>query len=158
MLDELRRVAMFTSGVAELTRYRAEQIVKDLVNAGDVRREQASSIVRELLETSKTSRQELVRFVRTEIQSQVGALGLADRRELERLERRVARLEAGGIPKAASSSASSGGNLGSQGGRTKSTAKKSTAKKSTAKKSTAKKSTAGKSMSSKSTSGGSASS
>src|SRR5688572_1726124 len=131
VLDELRRVAMFSSGVAELTRYRAEQIVKDLVKAGDVRREQASTIVRDLLETSKASRAELLRFVRSEIQTQVATLGLASQRDLDRLERRVGRLESerSSAPK-------------------KTTAKKTTSKKSTAKKSTAKKSTARKSTSS----------
>ena len=94
MLDELKRIALFSSGVAELTRYRAEQIVKDLVKVGDVRREQASSLVRDLLETSRSSRQELLKFVRAEIQNQIGGLGLANQRELDRLERRVARLEA----------------------------------------------------------------
>ncbi|MFP5352005.1 MAG: phasin family protein [Actinomycetota bacterium] len=131
VLDELRRVAMFSSGVAELTRYRAEQIVKDLVKAGDVRREQASTIVRDLLETSKASRSELLRFVRSEIQSQVATLGLASQRDLDRLERRVARLESerSAAPK-------------------KSAAKKTTAKRSTARKSTGAKSTSSGSSSS----------
>ena len=96
MLDELRRVALFTSGVAELTRHRAEQIVKDLVQRGDVRREQASAAVREIMDASRQSRQELVRFVRGEIQAQVANLGLASKRDLERLERRIVRLESQG--------------------------------------------------------------
>ena len=111
MLDELRRVALFTSGVAELTRHRAEQIVKDLVQRGDVRREQASAAVREIMDASRQSRQELIRFVRGEIQAQVANLGVPSKRDLERLERRIARLE-------------------SQG---KTAAKRSTAKKSTRK-------------------------
>ena len=94
MLDELRRVALFTSGVAELTRHQAEQIVKDLVNSGDVRRKQASSAARELVDRSKQNRKELLRFVRSEIQNQIEGLGLANKRDVERLERRVARLEA----------------------------------------------------------------
>ena len=96
MLDELRRVALFTSGVAELTRHRAEQIVKDLVQRGDVRREQASAAVREIMDASRQSRQELIRFVRGEIQAQVANLGLASKRDLERLERRIVRLESQG--------------------------------------------------------------
>jgi polyhydroxyalkanoate synthesis regulator phasin len=100
VLDELRRVALFTSGVAELTRHRAEQIVKDLVRNGDVRREQASSTVRDLLSVSKQSRQELLKMIRSEIRNQVMNLGVASARDVERLERRVARLEASsGRPK-----------------------------------------------------------
>jgi polyhydroxyalkanoate synthesis regulator phasin len=101
LLDELRRVALFTSGVAELTRHRAEQIVKDLVQRGDVRREQASSAVRDIMDISRQSRQELIGFVRGEIRAQVANLGLASTRDVERLERRVARLEARGKKKTA---------------------------------------------------------
>jgi polyhydroxyalkanoate synthesis regulator phasin len=96
LLDELRRVALFTSGVVELTRHRAEQIVKDLVQRGDVRREQASSAVRDIMDISRQSRQELIGFVRGEIRAQVANLGLASTRDVERLERRIARLEARG--------------------------------------------------------------
>lgn len=94
MLDELRRVALFSSGVAELTRHQAETIIKDLVKNGDVRRQQASTAVKDLLERSQANRKELGRFVRSEIQNQIESLGLATKRDLERMERRIARLEA----------------------------------------------------------------
>jgi polyhydroxyalkanoate synthesis regulator phasin len=96
MREELRRMALFSSGVAELTRNRAEEIVRDFVKAGDVRRKQASSMVKTLMETSRANRRELVRFVRSEIRAQVESLGLATKRDVERLERRVVRLEGGG--------------------------------------------------------------
>lgn len=116
MLDEMRRLALFGSGVAELTRHQAEQVIKDLVKAGDIRRQQASSAARELYERSRENRKQLTAIVRAEIQNQIQNLGLATKRDVERLERRVARLESD---------------------RKKSTSKKSTAKKSTAKKTTA---------------------
>ena len=94
--DEIRRLALFGSGIVELTRHRAEQMVKELVKAGDVRRQEASGTVRELLERSRENRKELSRFVRSELQNQIATLGLATKRDLERMERRVARLESGG--------------------------------------------------------------
>jgi polyhydroxyalkanoate synthesis regulator phasin len=94
MRDELRRLALFGSGVAELTKQRAERIVRDLVNVGDVGRKQASSVVKDLMEASRENRTELMRFVRTEVRGQIEGLGLATKRDFERLERRVARLEA----------------------------------------------------------------
>lgn len=75
MRDEVKRMALFGSGVAELTRHRAEQMVK------------------ELLESSKQNRNAVMRLIRTEIQNQIASLGLATKRDIERLERRVARLE-----------------------------------------------------------------
>lgn len=76
MRDDLRRVALFGSGVAELTRNRAEQIARDL------------------LERSKQNRDELMKVIRGEIQNQIASLGVATKRDLERMERRIARLEA----------------------------------------------------------------
>ena len=74
--DEVRRMAMFGSGVAELTRHRAEQLA------------------RELVERSKQNRDELMKLIRSEIQNQVANLGVPSKRDVERLERRVTRLEA----------------------------------------------------------------
>ncbi|MGH2693826.1 MAG: phasin family protein [Actinomycetota bacterium] len=93
MLDELRRIALFTSGVAELSRNRAEELVKGLVRSGELRREQTASWVKNLVEVSRENREELVRFVRAEIRDQIANVGLATKRDFERLERRVARLE-----------------------------------------------------------------
>ena len=126
MLEELRRVAVVTSGVAELTRNRAEQVVRDLVKAGDVRKDQTSTVVKELLRRSAENRKELTNFVRSEIKHQIEGLGLASKRDVERLERRLARLESGGK---------------------KSTAKKTAGKKTSGKKSATKKSAAKKASS-----------
>ena len=115
MLDEVRRLALFGSGVAELTRHQAEQIIKDLVKAGDVRRQQASSAAKDLYDRSRENRKQLTSIIRSEIENQVQNLGLASKRDLARLERRINRLESE---------------------RKKTTAKKSTAKRSTAKKTT----------------------
>jgi len=123
MLDELRRAALITSGVAELTRARAEQVVKDLVKAGDVRKDQASSVVKELLKRSEQNRKELSRFIRSEIQNQVASLGFANKRDVERLERRITRLE----DKAKTAGASSAGTKSSAPKR-KSTASKTSAR------------------------------
>ena len=127
MLDEVRRLALFGSGVAELTRHQAEQIIKDLVKAGDVRRQQASSAARELYDRSRENRKQLTSIVRTEIQNQIQNLGLATKRDLERLERRITRLESD---------------------RKKTTATRSSPKKTTAKKTTAKKTTSSRSSTS----------
>jgi polyhydroxyalkanoate synthesis regulator phasin len=118
MRDEVKRVALFGSGVAELTKQRAERIVKDLVGAGDVRKSQAAAVVKDLLESSRENRKELMRFVSVEVQAQMESLGFATKRDLERMERRITRLEA---------------EMDSAGKRNrKTTRKRSTAKKTTA--------------------------
>ncbi len=93
MYDEFRRLALFTSGVAELTRHRAEQLVRDMVKSGEVRREQAGGLVKTLLDLGHVNRSEFIETMRGEIRNQIAALGLATKRDIERLERRVTRLE-----------------------------------------------------------------
>jgi len=91
--DEIRRLALVTSGIVELTRNRAENIVRDLISSGDLSGGQAGQAVKELMERSRQNRREILNLVRSEIRGQIEALGLASKRDIERLERRVARLE-----------------------------------------------------------------
>lgn len=128
MRDEIKRMALFTSGVAELTRYRAEQLVRDLVKAGDVRRDQASTVVRDLMERSRQNRMEVMRLIQSEIRGQIATLGLASTRDIERLERRVARLE--------DTSGQRGGRSAPSKKSPRKTAKKTTGKKTSRKKTT----------------------
>lgn len=93
MRDEIRRMALITSGVVELTRNRAEAIVRDLIKSGELPGGQATQVVRDLMERSKQNRDEILNLVRTELRNQIEAVGLASKRDIERLERRVARLE-----------------------------------------------------------------
>jgi polyhydroxyalkanoate synthesis regulator phasin len=126
--DEVRRIALFASGVGDLTRHRAEQIAKELVKSGEVRRDQAAGWAKMLFDASRENRQEITRFIRSEMQNQVKGLGLATKSDLDRLERRVDRVEASA-------------RLAT---RRKTTANKSAAKKAVAKKTVAKKSAARK--------------
>jgi polyhydroxyalkanoate synthesis regulator phasin len=86
-------MALVTSGVVELTRNRAEAIVRDLIKSGELPGGQATQAVRDLMERSKQNRNEILNLVRSEIRNQIEAIGLASKRDIERLERRVARLE-----------------------------------------------------------------
>jgi len=148
VLEEMRRLAIFTSGVAELTRNRAEQLVKTLMSDHP----EASAAVKQLVEISKQNRQELLRVISQEMHDQVEALGLATKADLERIDRRLARLEERARSDAAPTSSRKTTNKKSTAkkrsgrskqstGRTKSTARTSGSKKTAAKKTTAKKTT-----------------
>jgi len=143
VLEEMRRLAIFTSGVAELTRNRAEQLVKTLMSDHP----EASAAVKQLVEISKQNRQELLRVISQEMHDQVEALGLATKADLERIDRRIARLEERARSDAAPTSSKKTTNKKSTAkkrsgrskqstGRTKSTARTSGSKKTTAKKTT----------------------
>jgi polyhydroxyalkanoate synthesis regulator phasin len=73
----------------ELGRAQARQIVSDLVSQGQVAQDKASAAVEEVLEMSRRRREDLRSLIQTEIQRQVGALGIATRDDLARLEKRL---------------------------------------------------------------------
>jgi polyhydroxyalkanoate synthesis regulator phasin len=76
----------------EMPRKRAENIVKDLVKAGELQRKQAQQAVDDLLERSRKNTEQLVDLVRREITTQLSTLGVATKDDIARLESRLASL------------------------------------------------------------------
>ena len=99
--DQLKRYLEAGMAFTQMTRERAEAIVKDWVKAGEVRREQAQERVDELVERSRRNTEQLVDIVRTEIAQQLGAMGIATKDDLARLEARLSGPSAASPPKKA---------------------------------------------------------
>jgi len=76
-----------------LTRSEAQRRAKRLVREGQLAQERMQSFVDTLVRTSRTRADDLVDVVRKEIAQQVKVLGVATKRDLDRLERRVAKAE-----------------------------------------------------------------
>jgi polyhydroxyalkanoate synthesis regulator phasin len=87
--DTLKRYLETGMAVTQLTRARAESIVKDLVKAGEVRRDRTQEAVDELVDRSRRNTEALLAVVRKEITSQLSQLGLATKDDLARLERKL---------------------------------------------------------------------
>ena len=75
------------AGVAftQLTRKRAEKIVRELVKNGEVSRDQATARVEEMLERSRQNSEAILAIVRKEIDDRVAALNLVTRDDLTKL-------------------------------------------------------------------------
>lgn len=126
------------AGIAftEMTRERAQAIVREWVNAGEVPMQRADDFIEDIVERSRQNTAMIVTLVQSQVQEQLGALGLATKADIARLEDKINR--ASGASPAARKSAAK-----------KSAVKKTAAKKTPAKKSTAKKSAAKKSAAKK---------
>jgi polyhydroxyalkanoate synthesis regulator phasin len=74
----------------ELRRAQARKIAQDLVAQGQIARDQVASTADQLVDLSRRRTEELSKIVRQEVQRQLGALGLATKDDIERIERRVA--------------------------------------------------------------------
>jgi polyhydroxyalkanoate synthesis regulator phasin len=95
--DTLRRYLDAGMAFTQLTRARAEAIVKDLVKAGELQREQTQEALEDLLERSRKNTDQLRDLVRKEIREQLASIGLATKDDIARLERKLS----GGAKKAA---------------------------------------------------------
>lgn len=72
--DVLKRYLDMGVALGHLTRARAEEIVRDLVKAGEVQREQTAQFVEELLDRSRRNAEMLAEVVRGEVRRQLAAL------------------------------------------------------------------------------------
>ena len=76
--DILKRYLDAGMAFTQLSRERAEEFVKDLVKAGEVRRKETEEVIETLLERSRKNTEDLVGMIRSEISDQLRNLGLED--------------------------------------------------------------------------------
>jgi polyhydroxyalkanoate synthesis regulator phasin len=97
------------AGVAftEMTRARAEALVKEWVKAGEVPRKRAEEIVEQLVEQGRRNTEAIVALVQAQVREQLAALGIATRDDIARLEAKIeaVRPSAGTAKKAAAGAA-----------------------------------------------------
>lgn len=164
-----RRYLEAAVALGEITRARAEEVVRELMSTGDAQRAKGQEFVDEVMDRSRKAAGDLLDLVRTEVANQLQALGLdpdelgrqaADfmRRSAEagrRVVKDAVPAGAGGAKKAASKKAAGGAKKAAgakkatpkkaasakkTSGAKKTTSKKETSKKAAAKKATGKKS------------------
>lgn len=82
------------TGFTEVTRKRAERVVRGLVKQGEVAADQVERTVDDLLRRSERNRQVIGTLVRNETERAVDRLGLARQRDVTRLEEELERVRA----------------------------------------------------------------
>ena len=87
--ETLKRYLDAGMAFTQMTRDRAEAIVRELVKAGEVQREQAQQRVEELVERGRSTSDALMEMVRREITRQLSGMGLATQLDLAKLEARL---------------------------------------------------------------------
>lgn len=93
MLDFFRRTMLVGLGALSFTKEKAEQLVEELVNRGDIGRDEAKNLLEELKARGEEQAQAVAGIVRREMDRLKGEIGLVNRGELEALEARVKELE-----------------------------------------------------------------
>ena len=142
--DNLQRYIDAGIAFTHMTRKKAEELVSELVKNGDIQTDEARARVDELLERGRQGTEAIVSTVRSEVQRQLGAVGITN---LEDLAAQVAALlgRSGTAPKKSpAKKAPATKTAAKKAPATKTAAKKAPAKKTAAKKSATKKAPAKK--------------
>jgi polyhydroxyalkanoate synthesis regulator phasin len=155
--DLLKRLLDAGMTLTAVTQARAEEVIRDLVQAGAVQRDQAQSNIDELIERSRRNRERWLETARAELDQRLEQLDLATRGDLEHMVQRVAETvvaavrqvmpERGDEPPARPSpgpGTAAGTSAASKTAAKKTAARKTAASKTAAKKTSAKKTSAKK--------------
>jgi polyhydroxyalkanoate synthesis regulator phasin len=89
--DSLKRYLDAGMAFTQLTRDRAEAIIKDFVKAGEIPRKRANESIEDLLERSRKNTEALVALVQEQVKDQLGAMGIATKDDIARLEAKISR-------------------------------------------------------------------
>lgn len=90
MSNALSKYVEAATGLTQLTKAKAEQIVKQVLKQGSGVTGSASGLVEDLLDRSRRNREAITSLVKSETQRAVKAMGFATQADVERLERQVA--------------------------------------------------------------------
>src|ERR1700686_3819856 len=87
--DGLRRYVEAATALTQITRSRAEELVRELIKAGELERHRAQDWVEDLVKTSRDRSEALVSTVRGEVRQQLKELGFTN---VEDLAKKVAEI------------------------------------------------------------------
>lgn len=91
-LDAGMELVSLAQSRADELQARAEELVRDLVKAGEVQADQAREAVADLVDRSRRNSERLLETIRAEVREQVTSLGLASQEDLDRMEDRISGL------------------------------------------------------------------
>ena len=81
------------AGLREMTRTQADRVAGLLAKQGEVQSGQVSRVAEDLVRRTRKNRETISRLIEREVKRQLGALGIATRDEVARLQQRVRALE-----------------------------------------------------------------
>ena len=87
--DRFKKAQQAGADWLDTARVRAEEFLRELSKASDTTQKSAQGALDDLLEGSKKGTEQLVNSIRKEVSAQLGLLGLATKKDLADLERRL---------------------------------------------------------------------
>ncbi len=93
MLELMKKAALIGVGLVALTTEKIEESVKEIVKKGELSEKEGKELASELVEKSKQVRKEWGDRIEKMVADTLQKLNIPNRREIDELKQRVARLE-----------------------------------------------------------------
>ena len=93
MKESVRKLGLIGAGLWAMTEERVNELVKELVDKGDISREEGRKAVQDLVEESKKQRVDLEKKISDKIQDAISKADVFTRKDMHELESRLEILE-----------------------------------------------------------------
>lgn len=93
MMSSIRKLLLASLGLVDLTKEKAEQVVADLVERGEITTQEGEDFLTELFQRLDTEKDQMLHRVQKESHKLMAGLGMASTEEVQELRFRLDRLE-----------------------------------------------------------------
>lgn len=89
----MRKLVYFGLGALSLTREKAEKIMNEMIERGEINKEEAKQFIDDAIKKGAEEKEELRKMIRQEYEELKNQLSFVTKKELEALEARIKALE-----------------------------------------------------------------
>ncbi|AAM06003.1 conserved hypothetical protein [Methanosarcina acetivorans C2A] len=93
MKESVRKLGLIGAGLWAMTEERVNELVKDLVDKGDISKEEGKKVVQDVLEESRKQRVDLEKKISDKMQEAISKADVFTRKDMHELESRLEILE-----------------------------------------------------------------
>ncbi|AKB29320.1 hypothetical protein MSSAC_2903 [Methanosarcina siciliae C2J] len=93
MKESVRKLGLIGAGLWAMTEERVNELVKDLVDKGDISKEEGKKVVQDVLEESRKQRFDLEKKISDKMQETISKADVFTRKDMHELESRLEILE-----------------------------------------------------------------
>ena len=93
MKDLVKRALLLGIGIAAITEEKLREFVEELERKGELSRDEGKKLVKELLAERERQRRELEKRINEEVERAIARAGVASRKDVEKLSRKIEKLE-----------------------------------------------------------------
>ncbi len=93
MRESVRKLGLIGAGLWAMTEERIDELVKDLVDKGDISKEEGKKVIQDMVEESKKQKVDLEKKISEKIQDTVSKADAFAKKDMQELQSRIDALE-----------------------------------------------------------------